>query len=113
MRKSHRDGYTQSYNAQAVVDTEGGQFVVATTVLRTPSDANQLEPALQAVPPSLGTVSCVLADGGYLNADAIEAIQGKGALRFTSPSPTKSRMFAATITARRGSNPQSESRIPA
>lgn len=78
MRKSHRDGYTQSYNAQAVVDTEGGQFVVATTVLRTPSDANQLEPALQAVPPSLGTVSCVLADGGYLNADAIEAIQEKG-----------------------------------
>lgn len=78
MRKSHRDGYTQSYNAQAVVDTEGGQLVVATTVLRTPSDANQLEPALHAVPPSLGEVSCILADGGYLNADAIEAIQRMG-----------------------------------
>jgi len=78
MRKSRRDGYTQAYNAQAVVDAEGSQFVLATAVARTPSDANQLEPALQAVPSSLGTVSCVLADGGYVNAEAIETIQRKG-----------------------------------
>jgi len=78
MRKSRRDGYTQAYNAQAVVDTEGAQFVLATAVLSTPSDANQLEPALQGVSPSLGKVSRLLADGGYLNADAIEAIQAKG-----------------------------------
>lgn len=78
MRKSKRDGYTQSYNAQAVVDTEGGQLVVATAVLRTPSDANQLEPALRSVPPSLGTVQRILADGGYLNAQAIGAIEGQG-----------------------------------
>ena len=60
------------------MDTEGAQFVLATAVLQTPSDANQLEPALQGVSPSLGSVSRVLADGGYLNADAIEAIQAKG-----------------------------------
>jgi len=48
MRKSKRDSYRQAYNAQAVVDAEGSQLVLATEVLRTPSDANQLEPAIAA-----------------------------------------------------------------
>src|SRR5512146_2791231 len=50
MRKSRRDSYEQAYNAQAVVDSDGSQLVLATDVIRTPSDANQLEPALAGVP---------------------------------------------------------------
>ena len=38
MRKSKREGYTQSYNAQAVVDTEGSQMILGDRV-STPSAA--------------------------------------------------------------------------
>ena len=62
MRKSHRDSYEQAYNAQAVVDAEGSQLVVGTDVIRTPSDANQLEPAVHSVAQSVGTMQRVLAD---------------------------------------------------
>jgi transposase len=78
MRKSRRDSYQQAYNAQAVVDAEGSQLVLGTDVLRTPSDANQLEPAIAGVPESVGRVEAVLADGGYVNADAIERVQERG-----------------------------------
>jgi len=78
MRKSKRDSYQQAYNAQAVVDADGSQLVLATDVLRTPSDANQLEPAIEAVPASVGRVEKVLADGGYVNAKAIERVEEQG-----------------------------------
>ena len=75
MRKSRRDSYEQAYNAQAVVDADGSQIILATDVIRTPSDANQLEAALESVVESVGPVQRMLADGGYVNADAIESVQ--------------------------------------
>ena len=54
MRKSRRDSYEQAYNAQAVVDAEGSQLILATDVIATPSDANQLEVALENVVESVG-----------------------------------------------------------
>ena len=36
MRKSKREGYTQSYNAQAIVDADGSQLIVGQRV-STPS----------------------------------------------------------------------------
>jgi transposase len=77
MRKSRRDSYEQAYNAQAVVDADGSQMVLATDVIRTPSDANQLEPALESVPEYAGAVQRMLADGGYVNAEAIDRVQQK------------------------------------
>jgi transposase len=77
MRKSHHDSYVQAYNAQAVVDADGSQMILATDVIRTPSDANQLEAALESVVESVGPVQRMLADGGYVNADAIERTQQK------------------------------------
>lgn len=77
MRKSRRDSYEQAYNAQAVVDAEGSQLILATDVTRTPSDANQLEPALEKVTEAVGPVQRLLADGGYVNAEAIERVQQK------------------------------------
>jgi transposase len=77
MRKSRRDSYEQAYNAQAVVDSDGSQLVLATDVIRTPSDANQLEPALQSVPECVGAVQRMLADGGYVNAEAMERVGQK------------------------------------
>jgi hypothetical protein len=77
MRKSRRDSYEQAYNAQAVVDAEGSQLILATDVIATPSDANQLEVALEKVVESVGPVQGMLADGGYVNADAIDRVQQK------------------------------------
>ena len=77
MRKSHHDSYEQAYNAQAGVDAYGSQMILATDVIRTPSDANQLEAALESVVESVGPVQRMLADGGYVNADAIERTQQK------------------------------------
>jgi len=77
MRKSRRDSYEQAYNAQAVVDADGSQLILATDVIRTPSDANQLEPALKSVTEAVGPVQRMLADGGYVNAEAIERVQQK------------------------------------
>jgi len=69
MRKSRRDSYEQAYNAQTVVDTDGSQLILATDVIATPSDANELEAALDKVVESVGTVQGMLADGGYVNVD--------------------------------------------
>jgi len=77
MRKSHHDSYEQAYNAQAVVDAEGSQMVLATDVIRTPSDANQLGPALEGVTEAVGPVQRMLADGGYVNAEAFDRVQEK------------------------------------
>jgi transposase len=77
MRKSRRDSYEQAYNAQAVVDADGSQLILATDVIRTPSDSNQLEPALKSVTEAVGPVQRMLADGGYVNAEAIERVQQK------------------------------------
>jgi hypothetical protein len=70
--------YLQAYNAQAVVDTEGSQLVLGTDVIRTPSDANQLEPAVQSIDPSIGVVRRALADGGYANADSFDTLEQQG-----------------------------------
>lgn len=75
MRKSRRDGYEQAYNAQAVVDAEGSQLILGTDVIRTPSDANQLKPALESVPQAVGRVKRVLADAGYAKAEVFEELE--------------------------------------
>ena len=53
-------------------------MVVGTDVIRTPSDANQLEPAVQSVDPSIGVVQRVLADGGYANANSFDTLEQQG-----------------------------------
>ncbi|MCK4514004.1 MAG: IS1182 family transposase [Spirochaetaceae bacterium] len=79
MRKSRRDGWQQAYNAQIVVDADGSQLILAEYVTETPSDANELEPALASIPEHIGVPDRVLADAGYVNADAIERVEKNGA----------------------------------
>ena len=49
MRKSRRDGWQQAYNAQIVVDAAGSQMILGEYVIQTPSDGNELEPALASI----------------------------------------------------------------
>ena len=65
MRKNQREGYSQSYNAQVVVDAEGSQLIVAQRVSDSATDAGQLEPDVQSIPQELGQPTAVLADCGY------------------------------------------------
>lgn len=67
MRKSKADGYTQSYNAQAVVAGDGSQLIVGQRVCTCPSDANQLVANVQSIPAGLGQPTQVLADCGYVD----------------------------------------------
>jgi DNA repair exonuclease SbcCD ATPase subunit len=53
MRKSQREGYSQSYNAQVVVDAEGSQLIVGQRVSDCASNAGQLVPDLQRIPKEL------------------------------------------------------------
>jgi len=78
MRKSKRDGYTQSCNAQAAVDADGSQLILSHHVTTCASDANELEPSVNAIPASVGTPDKVLADTGYANADTIERMEKDG-----------------------------------
>ncbi len=78
MRKSKREGYTQSYNAQAAVDADGSQLILSHHVTTCASDANELEPAVNNIPASIGTPDKVLADTGYANADTIERMEQDG-----------------------------------
>jgi transposase len=75
MRKSHHDSYEQAYNAQAVVDADGSQLIVATDVLQTPADSNQLAVAVHSVPSEVGEAKRALADGGYVNVNDFDGLE--------------------------------------
>ncbi len=78
MRKSKRHEYRQSYNAQAVVDAEGSQLVLATRVSRSASDANELAADLDAIPGELGRPDTVLADNGFAHQGEVERVETQG-----------------------------------
>jgi transposase len=90
MRKSKREGYTQSYNAQAVVDADGSQLILSGHVSTCASDANELEPAVRAIPESAGQASVVLADTGYVNTEAFERLEKDGLDLYVSVSRDES-----------------------
>ena len=74
MRKSKRESYTQSYNAQAVVDADGSLLIVGQRVSTCASDAGELEPDLQSIPAPLGQPVAVLADCGYADKEVFQRL---------------------------------------
>ena len=76
MRKSKSEGYTQSYNAQAVVDVEGSQLIVGQRVSTSPGDQVELVPDLASIPATLGQPTAALADCGFVQrAGFAQAVQ--------------------------------------
>jgi transposase len=71
MRKNKRSEYRQAYNAQAAVDADGSQLILANTVVQCASDANELVPMVNMVENNCGKPECVLADTGYANGAAV------------------------------------------
>lgn len=77
MRKSKREGYTQSYNAQAVVDAEGSQLIVGQRVSTCASDSGEMEADLESIPASLGSPSAALADCGYVDKEVFARLKAE------------------------------------
>jgi len=75
IRKSQREGYSQSYNAQVVVDAEGSQLIVGHRVSDSASDAGQLELDLESILQELGQPTAVLADCGYADKEDFRRLQ--------------------------------------
>ena len=78
MRKNRRSEYRQAYNAQAAVDADGSQLILAARVSQSASDKNELVPMVDAVTQNVGAPTTALADTGYANGDAVADIEGRG-----------------------------------
>lgn len=74
MRKSKRESYTQSYNAQAVVDAQGSQLIVGARVSDCAGDGGQLEKDLASIPATLGAPTRALADCGFADRETFERL---------------------------------------
>lgn len=56
-------------------------------MIETPSDADEIEPALTSIPEHIGVADRVLADAGYVNADAIERVRHNGTEVYVAITP--------------------------
>lgn len=77
MRK-HKQGTTQSYNAQICVDSEGSQLILSNHLSQCSADTNELEPSLKGIANEVGKPEKVTADCGYCKVEALEALQTQG-----------------------------------
>jgi hypothetical protein len=75
MRKNSRSEYSQSYNAQAVVDAEGSQLVVGARVINAGTDRKELVENIDSIPEEIGLPEKVLDDNGYVSEDQVEELQ--------------------------------------
>ncbi len=78
MRRSDHHEYRQAYNAQAAVDADGSQLVLATHVTRCPADAPSFLALILAMADTTGLASRVLADAGFANGEAVADLQQRG-----------------------------------
>jgi transposase len=77
MKAGTGEHFEQSYNAQAVVDTEGSLLVLGAYVTDAPNDKQQLVPAVASVV-TVREVTQVLADTGYFSEAAVAAVESDG-----------------------------------
>jgi transposase len=78
MRKGTSHSITQSYNAQAAVDADGSQLIVAARISQCSADTAELLDTVRAIPATLGRPSAVLADSGYCSIANINTLNGMG-----------------------------------
>lgn len=82
MRKSARHEYRQAYNAQAVVDADGSQLMLATNVLATTNDRQGFEAFIddlcQTLGQALGQPHTLLADAGYAGETIVTNLEHRG-----------------------------------
>ena len=75
MRKSARHEYRQAYKAQAIVDADGSQLVLATNVLATSNDRQDFDAFIDQLCHAHGKPQTLLADAGYGAKAIVEGLQ--------------------------------------
>ncbi len=91
MRKSKHHEYRQAYNAQAVVDADGSQLVLMTTVGQTPSEQPTFRDVVDALCRDVGQPDTILADAGYAIGETVTALQDQGIEMLVAVSGTQGR----------------------
>ena len=66
MKHSSTEGFEQDYNAQIAVD-QASLLVVGVSLSNHPTDQQEVEPTLDAIPPALGTPEAAALDAGYFS----------------------------------------------
>ena len=78
MRKSARHEYRQAYNAQAIVDADGSQLVLATDVYSTTNDRHDLDGLVEQLCDRVGKPETLLGDAGYAGEQIVETLEARG-----------------------------------
>ena len=78
MRKSCRHEFRQAYNAQAVVDADGSQLVLAVNIAQTPGDTATFEETINELAGRLGQPTTILADAGYASQMIVGRLEDRG-----------------------------------
>ena len=78
MRKSARHEYRQAYNAQAIVDADGSQLVLATDVYSTPNDRHDIDGLVGRLCDEVGKPSTLLGDAGYAGEQIVAGLEARG-----------------------------------
>nr|ACO70953.1 transposase IS4 family protein [uncultured Verrucomicrobiota bacterium] len=86
-----KDGFQQSYNAQAAVEIES-RLIVCQTVTAAANDKEQLVPTLATLSPVVESVAAVLVDSGFYSAAAVAAVEQGG----SAEAPAGPTVYAAT-----------------
>jgi len=106
MRRSDAHEYRQAYNAQAVVDADGSQLVLATHVTRCPVDAPSFLALILAMAAMTGLPRRVLADAGLANGEAVAGCSSTASTRWSrSRAPSRTGPTASTTAGRRQATP--------
>jgi hypothetical protein len=67
--------FEQSYNAQAVVDTEGSMLILGGYVTQNANDKKELEIAVSSVEEEVREIETVCADTGFYSEEAVKAVE--------------------------------------
>lgn len=78
MKAGNGQHFEQSYNAQAVVDTEGSMLILGQYVTDHANDKRELKPGIASVDPAIREVDTVCADTGYFSEKAVAEIENDG-----------------------------------
>jgi len=78
MKAGNSKHFEQSYNAQAVVDTEGSMLVLGDYVTDHANDKLELNPVVKSVDPNTREIKNVSADTGYFSEAAVLELEADG-----------------------------------
>jgi len=75
MKVGNKEHYEQSYNAQAVVDTEGSMLILGGYVTQNVNDKKEMEIAVASVDEEVREINTICMDTGFYSEEAVAAVE--------------------------------------